>query len=285
MRVDDVGTDVPLLPGAGAADTAAGRRRPERAAFLGRLAVRLAGGVAGFAVLVGVWHLASTSGRFSPVLLPSPSTVWHTGLDLFHRGSLRTDTLASLKRVAIGFGLGSGFGVVLGVLLGVARPLSWIFRPVLEVLRPIPGIAWIPLAILWFGIGDSSSYFIVAIACFFPIFISAYIAITSVDRRYLEMARSLGVPRWGQALQVMLPAALPRIMTGLRVGLGVAWMTVIAAELVAARSGLGYMIELNRSLLQTSAVLVGMITIGVVGFLMATLLEAIERFVLHWDRP
>jgi NitT/TauT family transport system permease protein len=170
-------------------------------------------------------------------------------------------------------------------LLGSVRPLAWVFRPVLEVLRPIPGIAWIPLAILWFGIGDSSSYFIVAIACFFPIFISAYIAIMSVDRRYLEMARSLGAPRWGQALQVMLPAALPRIMTGLRVGLGVAWMTVIAAELVAARSGLGYMIELNRSLIQTPAVLVGMIVIGVLGFLMATLLEVVERVVLHWERP
>jgi NitT/TauT family transport system permease protein len=105
---------------------------------------------------------------------------------------------------------------------------------VLEVLRPIPGIAWIPLAIVWFGIGDASGYFIVAVASFFPVFVSAHAAVTSIEPRYLDLAKCLGIPRRMVILEVMLPAALPRIITGVRVGLGVAWMTVVAAELVAA---------------------------------------------------
>ena len=238
----------------------------------------------GFALLIGGWHLMAASGRFSPLLLPSPSDVYDTARQLFSNGSLTTDVLASLKRVSIGYALGVAAGVSLGVLFGAVKLLSAIFRPVLEVLRPIPGIAWIPLAIVWFGIGNASSYFIVAIACFFPIFVNTHSAVTSVEGRYLEVARCLGATRRMQALEVTVPAALPRILTGLRVGLGVAWMTVIAAELVAARSGLGYMIQLNRELLQTPAVIVGMALIGLIGFAMSAALEVLERWLVPWER-
>lgn len=248
---------------------------------LGRLA-RLGAALLGFAALVAVWQALSASGRFTVLLLPPPGDVLATALDLARRGQLLDDALASLQRVTVGFLLGAATGVTLGVALGAFRPLSLVVRPVLEALRPIPGIAWIPLAILWFGIGDASSYFLVALTSFFPVFVSGHAAVTSIESRYVDLARCLGTPRRMVVLEVLLPAALPRILTGIRVGLGVAWMTVVAAELVAARSGLGYMIELNRTLLQTSAVLVGMALIGLIGFAMTMLLERVERGLTPW---
>lgn len=243
---------------------------------------RAAPALLGATVLLGAWQYLSVTGRFNPILLPPPTDVAVTAFQLATDGLLLSDVLASLRRVSIGFLLATFSGVTIGVVLGAVRPLSLLIRPVLEVLRPIPGIAWIPLAILWFGIGDGGSYFIVAVASFFPVFVSAHAAVTSIEPRYLDLATCLGAPRRMVILEVMLPAALPRILTGVRVGLGVAWMTVVAAELVAARSGLGYMIQLNRTLLQTSAVLVGMSLIGLIGFAITIGLERLERHITPW---
>jgi ABC-type nitrate/sulfonate/bicarbonate transport system permease component len=133
-------------------------------------------------------------------------------------------------------------------------------------------------------VGDAASYFIVAIASFFPIFVSAHTAVTAVAPRFVDVARCLGASRRMITLEVILPAALPQILTGLRVGVGVAWMTVIAAELVAARSGLGYMIQLNRTLLNTPPVLLGMMLIGIVGLSMSWALEQLEARLTRWTR-
>jgi ABC-type nitrate/sulfonate/bicarbonate transport system permease component len=185
--------------------------------------------------------------------------------------------------VGIGFLLAAAGGVALGVLLGSSRWLAALFHPLLEALRPIPPIAWIPLAILWLGIGDPPSYFIVAIGAFFPIFVNAYVGIQMVDRRYVQVARCLGASRRMIVLEVVLPAALPLLLTGLRIGLGTGWMAVIAAELVVAREGLGYMIQLNRSLLETPRVILGMATIGLLGTLMAAVLRWLQDRLTPWQ--
>ena len=146
------------------------------------------------------------------------------------------------------------------------------------MLRPIPPIAWIPLAVLWFGVrGDRASNFITFVAAFFPLFLHTFSGIRHIEELHLNAARSLGAGRRMLLLDVALPSALPFIITGLRISLGFAWMCVIAAELIASNSGLGYMIEINRSMLNTANVICGMITIGAVGYLMNAGILLVER--------
>ena len=244
---------------------------------------RLLLGATGFLLLLGLWQLLASRAAANPVLLPPPGEVGRAALELARGGFLWGDVLASLRRVGVGFLLAATAGVGLGAALGVGRRLAALFHPLLEALRPIPPIAWIPLAILWFGIGDAPSYFIVAIGAFFPVFVSTYDGIRQVDPRFVQVARCLGASGRRVTLEVVLPAALPSILTGLRVGLGFGWMAVVAAELVAARSGLGYMIQVNRSLLETARVLVGMGLIGLLGYLMSAALGWLAAVLFPWQ--
>ena len=168
--------------------------------------------------------------------------------------------------------------VPLGVLAASRAGVRAYLNPVLELLRPVPPIAWIPLAILWFGIkGNGASAFITFIAAFFPLFLHTFSGVRHIEQIHLNAARALGAGRRMLLLDVALPSALPYIVTGLRVSLGFAWMSVIAAELVSSSSGLGYMIEMNRSMLNIPAVICGMITIGAAGYLMNEAIVRVER--------
>ena len=164
--------------------------------------------------------------------------------------------------------------------MAFSRPVGLLLSPIVTFLRPIPPIAWIPIAILWFGIGDPPSYFITAIAAFFPIFINSYAGGHSVRPEHVHAARSLGARPRALFARIYLPSAMPMIATGLRIGLGQSWMAVVTAELIAAHSGLGYMIQANRLALETGLVLVGMCVIGLLGAGMSVLLEIFERRVL-----
>ncbi|PIP86723.1 nitrate ABC transporter permease, partial [Candidatus Campbellbacteria bacterium CG22_combo_CG10-13_8_21_14_all_43_18] len=164
---------------------------------------------------------------------------------------------------------------------------KWVSRlisPILELLRPIPPIAWIPLAILWFGIGNNPAYFLVFLGAFFPIFSNTYLGVSSVEETYKRAAYSLGATKKEIITDIILPASMPQIFTGLKIGLGVGWMVVIAAELVGAQSGLGYMIQLNRFLLNSPEIITGMITIGVIGFLLNLLITKIEKMTTPWNQ-
>jgi sulfonate transport system permease protein len=152
----------------------------------------------------------------------------------------------------------------------------------IQLVKPIPPIAWIPLAILWFGIGEAAKVYIIFLGAFFPILVSTIDGIRQTDHRFVELARILEVPRRRFITKVVLPGALPAIMTGLRVGIMVAWMCVVASELIAASSGIGYLIMDARQLSQTDVVLVGMITIGAMGKLLDTMLKAMERRLITW---
>lgn len=228
-----------------------------------------------------VWWLAA-EGVANPVLLPAPNQVAASVLELFGDGSLATDIMASLRRVFTGFFIASTLAVPLALLMACFLPLRRLFLPLVTVLRPIPPIAWIPLAILWFGLGDKPSYFITALAAFFPIFLNAFAGAADVDPRHVYAARFLGAGRWRMVRHIYLMSALPHIWTGLRIGLGQSWMAVVTAELIAAQSGLGYMIQANRINLETRHVLTGMIVIGVLGALMTTALGWCEKFILPW---
>lgn len=238
--------------------------------------------IAGFIIFLGLWQTLSSIGWVNPVLLPSPIQLSFAAYDLIVAGTLWTHTLASLNRVLTGFLLASAVGVALGVALGWSQVLSDFVRPLVESIRPIPPIAWTPIAILWFGVGNAPSYFLVFIGAVFPVFVNTYTAVRNIDRAQINAALCLGAKPRLLISDVLIPASLPIIFPGLRIALGVGWMCVVAAELIAAQSGLGYMIQQNRVLLQTQNVVTGMITIGLVGFAMSALMSVLERRLIPW---
>lgn len=238
---------------------------------------------AGLGILALIWTLVALRLN-NPVLLPTPTVVLEGFYQLFADGLLLKDVVASLKRVFIGFLIASAIGVPLAMLLAYFVALRRLILPVVNLIRPIPPIAWIPIAILWFGIGDKPSFFITAIAAFFPIFLNSFFGGISVEDQHLNAARCLGAKKVSLVVRIMFPSALPMIWTGLKIGLGQSWMAVVTAELIAAQSGLGYMIQVSRLNLETSYVLVGMVTIGILGSLMALALTSVERYVLPWKQ-
>ena len=169
-----------------------------------------------------------------------------------------------------------------GIAIGLSKTLDRFTDLIIQVVKPIPPIAWIPLAILWFGIGEKSKVYIIFLGAFFPIIINTIDGIRQTDHKFVEVARLLAVPRFKFVFQVVLPGALPAIMTGVRVGLMVAWICVVAAELIAASSGIGYLIMDARELSQSDVVLVGMITIGVIGKVMDSLIKLLEKRLITW---
>ena len=237
-----------------------------------------------FLFIITLWQLLVYLKCVNEFILPSPFNIFKAFVQLIESGELLSDLLNSIKRVGVGFLLASFCGVSLGVASGYFRGLSKALTPIFEFLRPIPPIAWIPIAILWFGLGDSPAYFIVFMGAFFPIFINSYWGIKSSKLIYINVARNFAVSRFIILTDVALPGSLPHILRGLRIGLGLAWTSVIAAELVGAQSGLGYMIQRNRIMLKTCNVVAGMIAIGIVGLAMNYLMAVLERRVTFWNQ-
>jgi sulfonate transport system permease protein len=227
-------------------------------------------------VIVAAWELAARTGAVQNTLLPPPSAVLAAFWNLLVHGRLLANAGASLERVLAGFALAAVLGLSVGVAMGTSRAGGRLGDLVIQVLRPIPPIAWIPLAILWFGIGEPSKIFIIFLGAVFPIVINTLEGIRSTDRRYVELARALEVPRARFVRKVILPGALPAISTGLRVGLGNAWVCVVAAELIAADKGVGFIIMDGRELSRTDVVIAGMVTIGIIGKLMDVALKHLE---------
>jgi NitT/TauT family transport system permease protein/sulfonate transport system permease protein len=236
----------------------------------------------GLAAFFALWQAVTGLGIVESFLLPTPVAVaealWNLSLD----GSLWVHLAASLQRVAVGFLLACIVGLALGLLCGWWQSVSDYVRPVIEALRPIPPLAWIPITILWFGLGDAASYFLVFLGAVFPAFVATYTAVRNLDRNQMNAALCLGAKPWQLFSDVLIPASLPIILPGLRIALGVGWMCVVTAELIAAQTGLGYLIQQSRMLFQINNVVAGMVTIGLVGFAMSAVLERIERRVNAW---
>jgi NitT/TauT family transport system permease protein/sulfonate transport system permease protein len=236
----------------------------------------------GIGFFLGLWQALSFFDLVDAFMLPSPwqvaQALWGMGVD----GSLWENLLASLKRVAAGYLLACAVGLTLGLICGWWRAVSDMVRPIVEALRPIPPLAWVPVSILWFGLGDASAYFLVFLGCVFPIFLATFTAIRSLDRDQINAALSLGAKPGLMLRDVLIPASLPIVMPGLRLALGIGWMCVVTAELIAAQTGLGYLIQQSRMLFQIQNVFAGMVAIGIVGYLMSALLERVERRVNAW---
>lgn len=191
--------------------------------------------------------------------------------------------LWSLSRVAIGFLIGGVAGVVLGVLMGWFRPIEALFRPLFEVIRPVPPIAWIPLAILWFGLGEKTKYFLIFLAVFCNVTMNAYSGAKAVDPELVGAAKMLGANNVQVFFRVVLPSCVPQIFAGLQIGLGSGWATVVAAEMVRASEGLGWVITKGQDLNSPLQILVGIVGIGIIGYILAVLMRAIEAKLCVWS--
>ena len=234
--------------------------------------------------LVVLWQVFSLRHPEMQLQLPAPTEVYKGGAELISKGLLQQDIIASLKRVGIALGMASLIGFPLGALLGASRRFAWSFEPVVGFFRPIPPLAWIPLSILWFGIGDAQNIFIIFLAAFFPIVLNTMEGVRDVDRQLIRAARTLGANRFTIAFTVILPATLPAMFVGFRVGTGIAWMALVAGELVASTSGLGYLISQGRYLFRSDFIIVGMVMIGVIGLMLDGAVRLLQALVTPWRR-
>lgn len=245
-------------------------------------------GELGFAIVsifgvVALWWGLSAGGLMNPVLLPSPVDVAEAFWAAASDGSLLTHIYASMRRVLQGFLLGFIVAVPVGAFMSHSRLSTLLLDPIIEFLRPIPPIAVIPLAILWFGIGDFSKVFIIAYGAFFPILVNTLSGFSSVDKVLIRAAKTLGANQWHVFRDVILRSALTHIIVGARLGVGMAFIVLVAAELIASSEGLGFMINDARYNFRTDRVFVGIIVIGFLGlFLNKTLLFA-EKRLLRWQ--
>lgn len=241
-------------------------------------------GVLPLVVVALLWELAPRSGLVDPVLLPPLSRTLAAGVALVRSGALLGHLWASLWRVGAGYLLAVAVAVPAGIGLGLSRRLEGYVSPVLALLRPIAPPAWVPLAILWFGIGDAPAIFIVFVGTIQAVLLGVASAARSLDRRLVQAALTLGASRRQALWLVALPCLAPAILGQLRVGLALAWMCVMAAEMVAVRRGLGYLLIEARNLFQTERVLLCMLVIGALGLGLDCLLRGLEGKLLRWQR-
>ena len=229
-----------------------------------------------------VWWALDAAKVLNPFVLPSPLRFVLAVLELGAGGELAHDLTQSLKRVGVGFLFAVIFGTPLGLALALVPTLRAFTEPPLHFLKPIPPIAWTPLAILAFGLGDGPAYGLTAVAAFFPIVFSVYSGARGIAIRHYELARVHGAGRWQTFTAITWPAVFPHVLQGYRLGLGFAWMAVVAAEMIAAGDGLGHLIESGQNLLRPEHVLVGMATIGLTGAAMDHALRCVERRWVRW---
>ena len=227
-------------------------------------------------VLVTIWWAVVIQSESA--IFPTPWQVVTGTRELIEDGTLWDHIGASLMRVGIGFGIAVLLAVPLGLWMGWMRGAYITLNPLFQMLRPISPIAWIPLAILWFGVGDLSPIFLIFLSSVFPMIVQTVSGVHTIERRYLWAAANFGVSRTTLFRRVVIPAVLPQVIVGMRIGLGVAWLVVVAAEMIALRSGLGYMIMDSRNAgNRYDLVIAGMIIIGVIGLALDAGMRLLER--------
>ncbi|WP_196605178.1 ABC transporter permease [Pectinatus haikarae] len=234
-------------------------------------------------ILLLIWESCSRFNLIETKFLPSPSWIIKEFFILLSNGELVRNLLISIIRVAEGFFIGVSLGIIVGIQVALNKNLQKSVRFIFGILRPIPVIAWIPVLILWLGIDESSKIAAISIGSFWSVLVSVVQAIRNVDKKYLEVAKVLRKDYKTTMLDVILPSTLPEIFTGIRIGIDVAWRSVIAAELIAASAGIGYMIMYARELFQIDIVLVGVFSIGLTGIVIEELVKMAERHLLRWN--
>ena len=226
--------------------------------------------------LVAVWWFTVVAS--GTIIFPTPWDVVLGTLELARLGSLWDHIASSLFRVGAGYLLAAAVAIPLGLLMGWFTGVFATLNPLIQILRPISPIAWIPLAILWFGVGNVSPIFLIFLASVFPIIVETAAGVHSIERQYIRAAQNFGVSGSALFRQVVIPASLPHIITGMRISLGVAWLVVVAAEMIALRSGLGYLIIDSRNAgNRYDLVVAGMVIIGLTGLLLDILMRQLEK--------
>ncbi len=239
----------------------------------------------GFAIVLLAWDLAV---RFTQaaIVMPSPWAVFEKFFTSFvkpiGRYTLLRHALFSLQRVLVGFALAAVVGVTMGIVMGRSELCEAVVRPIFEIFRPIPGIAWIPMAILWFGIGEKAKYFIIFMGGLSHLVINTYAGAIRVDYELIGVAQMLGAKQRQIFVNVVLPSCVPYVFAGLQVALSTCWMAVLAAEMVSSTEGLGWIIVAGMESINTTLIFVGILSIALIGLLLATVLRAVERKLCAW---
>lgn len=230
------------------------------------------------------WWATTNFGTTPESILPKISTVGSSLKQMIIDGSLAQDLKISLLRVVEGYLVAAILGIVLGTVMGMSDTMKKIFQPTVTTIRQIPIMAWIPLLILWCGIGEVSKVVIIVLAAFFPILVNTQSGISGTPLEYVEVARLYKLSKFKTFTRVYLPYALPQIQTGLKLGLGVSWMAVVAAELIASTSGIGYKMSYARTLMESDVVIICMIVIGLVGIVMDKLVGLLFDSLTPWEK-
>ena len=234
------------------------------------------------ALFLILWEVTAQSGLVNRRLFPTVIDTFGAWADLWTRGFMWADIRASLTRALVGFCLGGGLGVLVGISTGRLKPFDFILRPIVTLFRPIPAIAVVPVAVVWFGIGENSKYFVIAYSVFLSVWLNVHAGAASVSETHMRVARSLGAGRWRRFWEVVVPAAAPDIISGLRYGAAVAFIVLVAAELSGAQRGLGHRISISAEYLQTDRIFALLITLGVLGAMLDTFFRVISKRLVHW---
>ncbi|WP_327179740.1 ABC transporter permease [Streptomyces sp. NBC_01335] len=251
----------------------------ERLAATGRAAGRVAVGLLVPVALLVVWNTAARSGAYSPSQLPEPSAVARAARVLWERGELLHHVAISVQRVLLGFSAGAGAGLVLGGLVGLSTAVRRLLGPTFQALRAVPSLAWVPLLLLWLGIGETPKITLVAVGAFFPVYTTVASALDHADPGLHELGHAYG--RRGPALlaQVLIPAAAPSVLSGLRLGLAQGWLFLVAAELIASSMGLGFLLIDSQNTGRTDVLLLAIVLLALLGKATDAVLGAVERAV------
>lgn len=244
-------------------------------------------------LIIGGWEVFSRSGVIPQALLPPPSHVvlawfdWvfaYDGSAQSYSGTWLSDSIASAGRVLAGFSIAAVLGITLGMAIGWSRTIERFLEPTLQVLRPVPPVSWIPLAIIWFGIANKPAIFLVFLGAFFPILLNTIHGVKTVDKNLLRAGAMSGASEHQLRMFVALPAAMPSIFAGLRIAIGMAWMLTVTAEMVAVKSGVGYVLWDSYYFMRYDLVLAAMASIGLLGYVTDILIKRIGMHFLHWQK-
>jgi ABC-type nitrate/sulfonate/bicarbonate transport system permease component len=233
-------------------------------------------------VLLLGWEIASATALIDPVALPRVSTVVLAWWQSVANGTILKALMPSLWRIFAGFGLATLVAVPLGLLMGTVNFIFRLLEPLTEFIRPIPSSAYIPVAILFLGIGDEMKIFVIFLACLFPILLNSVGGVRGVDPVLIDTGRTFGLSRLAAMRQIVLPAALPNILTGMRISLGLALIVAVVAEMISGNSGIGYFILNNQRIFRVPEMFAGILTLGLLGFLINMLFLQAEHWLLRW---
>lgn len=246
-------------------------------------------GCIGVGIFLGVWQLLMSAGVISDRTMSTPKQVLDTFITKLHSAEPDGATVqehfwSSLKLAMAGFLTAVVVGIPMGLIMGYFKAARNFLKPIFEIVRPIPPIAWIPIVILFLGIGMPAKVFIVFVAAFVPCVINSYTGVKLTNPTYINVAKTMGASHFRIFTRICIPSALPMVFTGVRISLGSSWSTLVAAEMLASTNGLGYMIQMGRTIIRPDIILVGMLVIGCTGAMMSFALGKLEKYIAPWRR-